>query len=202
MSARDLVTLGRPLGASLLFAGLVLVGLGAAAASWADLSAATEERDAKAELLARGVAVSRRVEAARAAPAADPFVAGDTSTLAAAAVDSDLRALAVASGLSLLSSRAEAKAEAAAGEAGAGAAGGAGLGTRIEDQAVVEGSNEALQALLVALETGLPTMLVDDLAVEPAATEAVAAGGDAQAPRLHASLTLSAYWRPGKPPAR
>lgn len=192
MTSRQLVTLGRPLGASLLLGALLLAALGAVGASWADLSSATEERDAKAELLARSVAASQRARAAPAVPAADPFVHADTATLAAAAVDSDLRTRAAAAGMSLLSSRADAKPD----EPGTS---GAGIGTRIEDQAVLEGQNGALQALLVAIETGTPAMLVDDVAVEPAEQDG-AALGDAQQPRLHVTLTLSAYWRPGQPP--
>ena len=94
-------------------------------------------------------------------------------------------------GLALLSSRADAKPEEA------GTAAGAGLGTRIEVQATVEGQNEALQRLLLALETGTPTVLVDALAVEPAQTDG-AGVGDPRSPKLRATLTLSAYWRPGR----
>ena len=182
------VTLGRPLGASLLMGGLACAALAAVAVSWADLSAATDERDAQADLLERSVAASRRAQVAPAASVADPFVPADTATLAAATVDSDLRALAAATGLSLLSSRADAKPE----EPGASDAG---IGTRVEDQAVMEGQNEALQALLVKLETGAPAVLIDGLAIEPAEVDGVAAG-DPQAPRLRISLTLSAYWHP------
>ena len=126
--------------------------------------------------------------------------AAAAATLAAAAVDADLRARASAAGLALPSSRAEAKPDDPGG-------GPSGPGVRIEDQAVVEGKNEALQALLIALETGLPTVLVDDLAIEPATVDGPAGGigalgDDPQAPRLHVSLTLSAYWRPGEAPHR
>ncbi len=117
---------------------------------------------------------------------------GDTATLAAAAVDSDLRARAAAAGLSLLSSRADAKPD----EPGAA---NPGIGTRIEDQAVVEGQNEALRALLVALETGR----ADGAGRRPrgrARRRRRAAPGDPQAPRLRMSLTLSAYWRSRRPP--
>lgn len=183
------ITLGPPLGASLLLGGFLLVALAAIAASWADLSATGDEHDAKAELLQRGVAASRRAQAAPGPSAADPFVRADTATLAAAAVDADLRSSAATAGLSLLSSRADAKPD----ELGAADAG---IGTRIEGQAVVEGRNEALQALLVKLETGTPTVLVDDLAIEPAEVDQ-ASLSDPQAPRLRMSLTLSAYWRSG-----
>ena len=191
MSRNISITLGRPLGASLLLGALLATGLVAVGAQWAELSAAVEERDAKADLLIRSVAASRR--AALQAPALaqpDPFVAADTATLAAARVDADLRALAGASGLSLRSSRAEAKPE----EAQAAASG---IGTRIEVQAAVEGSNEALGALLSRLETAAPTVLVDAIAIEAAEQEPGSMVG-AGAPRLRASLTLSAYWRPAR----
>ena len=192
MTANVSITLGRPLGATLLLGGLLLAASLAIGVAWADLSAAGDERDAKADLLERSVSASRR--AGLEAPSAvrsDPFVAADTATLAAAAVDADLRARALASGLALLSSRADAKPEDAASPAVAG------LGTRIEVQATVEGQNEALQGLLLALETGTPTVLVDNLALEPAQNDG-AAPGDPRAPRLRATLTLSAYWRPGR----
>ena len=192
MTPRNVViTVARPLGASLVLGALVLLALAAIGASWADLSSAGEERDAKADLLARSITASRRTRTAPAPPAADPFVTGDSATLAAAAVDSDLRSRAVAAGLSLQSNRADAKPEEPAGAAGSG------IGIRIEDQAVVEGRNEALQALLVGLETGTPVVLVDELAIEPAEADA-ATSGDPQSPRLRMSLTLSAFWRPDK----
>lgn len=181
------IELGRPLGASLLLLGLLCGGLGAVWASWADLSAAIDERDAKADLLQRSVAANRRAQLAPASPVADPFVSAETATLAAAAVDSDLRALASEAGLSLLSSRAEAKPDEPA-------AADAGIGTRIEEQAVMEGQNEALQALLVKLETGTPAVLVDNLAIEPADVDPATAG-DPQSPRLRLNVTFSAYWR-------
>ena len=191
MSREIGITLGRPLGAALLLGGLLATGLGAVAAQWAELSAAVEERDAKADLLVRGVAASRRATLlSPAAPSADPFVAADTATLAAAKVDADLRALAGASGLSLRSSRAEAKAEEPQAAEG-------GIGTRIEVQAAVEGSNAALGALLSRLETAVPTVLVDALTVEAAESDPGALA-DAGSPRLRATLTLSAYWRPNR----
>ena len=192
MTANFSITLGRPLGATLLLGGLLLAASLAVGAAWADLSAVGDERDAKADLLERSVAASRRPGLEPAAAArADPFVAADTATLAAAAVDADLRARTLAAGLALLSSRADARPEDAGGPAGAG------LGTRIEVQATVEGQNEALQGLLLALETGTPTVLVDALAVEPAQSDG-AGSGDARSPRLRATLTLAAYWRPGR----
>ncbi len=185
------ITLGRPLGATLLLAGLLLVGLLAIAATWAEVAAGVEERDTKADLLERSIAASRRAALQPAGAVADPFVAAATETLAAARVDADLRALALDSGLSLRSSRAEAKPDTPQAEAPASA----GIGTRIEVQAVVEGPNEALQVLLARLEGGDPVVLVDQLSVEPAEVEPGLVV-DARAPRLRASLTLTAFWRP------
>ena len=187
MPGRSIITLGRPLGASLLLAGLGIAALVAVGTSWADLSAVSGERDAKADLLERSVAASRRVSAVAAPVEADPFVAADTATLAAGEVDARLRALSLASGLSLRSSRAEAKPD----EPGTGA----GIGTRIEAQAVVEGANEGLQAFLVALETEMPVVLVDELAMEPADAEPSVLTAGAP-PRLRLTLTANSYWRP------
>lgn len=188
MTGRNLsITLGRPLGATLLFGGLSLVGLFAVGASWADLATATEERNAKADLLERSVAAGRRAAIRPAAAAVtDPFVVAETATLAAAGVDADVRALAQSCGLSLRSSRADAKPD----EPGTPSA----IGTRIEDQAIVEGQNDALQAMLVKLHAGMPVVIVDDLAIEPAEAEQTPLS-DPQAPRLRMSLTVSAYWR-------
>ena len=186
---RFAVTLGRPLGATLLFGLLLLVALSAVAVGWADLAAATAERDAKADLLAHAVAVGRRGAGAPEAAAPDPFVVAETQTLAAAQIEADVRALAVTAGLSLRASRAEVKPPetTAAPEAW----------TRLTVEASLEGQNDALQDFLAKLETGRPVAVVDSLAIEPAETEGAAT--DAQAPRLHASLTLTAFWRP---PAR
>lgn len=182
------ITLGRPLGAALLLGFLALIGVSAVAVGWADLTAATAERDANADLLARGVAASRRSGLLpAAAPATDPFVAAESATLAAARVDADLRALALAAGLSLRASRAEAKP--------AETAGAPDPWTRIEVQASVEGQNDALQAFLTKLEAGDPMVFIDGLTVEPAEAEP-AAVADPQAPRLHVTMTLAAFWRP------
>ncbi|MGI3899961.1 MAG: type II secretion system protein GspM [Janthinobacterium lividum] len=190
-SSRFAITLGRPLGASLLLGGLLIVGVAAVWASWADLSAAVAERDAKAELLDHSIAASRRAALQPGAtPLSDPFVVAQTATLAAAQVDADLREIANSSGMTLTSSRADAKPDdpGTAGEPN-------GLGTRIEDQATVEGQNDALQSFLIRLETGGPIVLVDALAVEPAEVNQTSLA-DPQAPRLRITLTISAYWRP------
>lgn len=176
-----LPTLGRPLASSLLLAALVAAAGFAAVAAWADLSTALEEREVGADLLSQTSAAGRRGGTPEAI-AAEPslFVEADSDTLAAAKVDATVRSLAVSVGDTVLSSRAEVKHEDGA------------PGDRIEVQAVIEGGNDAVQALLFQLEAGAPLVLVDAATIHP-----VEAGGDPQSPRLHATLTLSAYWRSG-----
>jgi len=177
------IVLGRPLAATLLLAGLLAASILGVGASSAGLSSATDEHDAKAELLAHSVAASRRARLTNGgSPEADPFMATETGTLGAARVDALIRTTAVEAGCALLSSRAEVKPD--EGD----------IAGRIEVQAVMEGQNEALQATLLRLETGAPTVLVDELSIEPAqAADGVVA--IAQAPRLRMSLTVSAFWR-------
>ena len=178
------ITLGRPLAASLLLAGMVIVAVAAVVVSWAGLSAAVDERDAKGDLLARSVAASRRLAVSPAGERrTDPFVEADSQTLAAARIDALIRSVAVDNNGAVLSSRSEAKPD------------DDGIGGHIEAQAVIEGQNEALQGILVKLEESDPVILVDALALEPAETSSDAAPGDPQAPRLRMTLTLGAYWK-------
>ena len=173
------IEVGRPLAASLILLGLLIVAGSAVAVAWTDLSTAVEERDATADMLARSVDAGRRAGlAAGSARPADPFVAAESETLAASAVETAVRSTVLDAGSSLLSSRAEVKPP--EGD----------IAGRIEAQAVIDGSNDALQAILLKLETGSPLMLVDDLSIVPADEP-----GDPQAPRLRMSVTLSAFWR-------
>ena len=178
------ITLGRPLAASLLLVGLVLLAVGGVAASWADLASAVDERDAQGELLARSVAASRRLALSPTAEhRTDPFVEADSQTLAAAQIDALIRSVADDNNGAVLSSRSEAKPDEA------------GIGGRIEAQAVIEGQNEALQSVLLKLEGGDPVILVDALSLEPAEVPAEGTPVDPQAPRLRMTLTLGAYWK-------
>ncbi len=181
------LTLGRPLAAALLLGSLLTVAVAAVAASWADLASASDERDAMADLLARGVAASKRAALTPAdAATADPFVEASSETLGAARVDALVRATAVEAGCAVLSSKAEVKPDES------------GIAGRIEVQSVVEGKNDALQATLLRLETGAPTLLVDALTIEPVEAS-TALPGDLQEPRLRMQLTLAAYWKPAQP---
>ena len=178
------ITLERPLAASLLLTGMVILAVAGVVVSGAGLSAAVDERDAKADLLARSVAASRRLALSPAAERqTDPFVEADSQTLAAAQIDALIRSVAGDNSGSVLSSRSEAKPD------------DDGIGGHIEAQAVIEGQNEALQGILLKLEKSDPVVLVDALALEPADSPSDAAPGDPQAPRLRMTLTLGAYWK-------
>jgi general secretion pathway protein M len=66
---------------------------------------------------------------------------------------------------------------------------------RLSAQLTFDASTEALQRLLFELETGLPFLFVDALAVQPAtAVEAGARTGD----RLRVTLMVSSYWKSGE----
>ena len=177
------ITLGRPLAASLLLTGIVILAVAALVVSWAGLASAVDERDAQGELMTRSVAASRRLALSPAAEQTDPFVEADSQTLAAARIDALIRSVADDKGGAVLSSRSEAKPDED------------GIGGHIEAQAVVEGQNEALQSILVKLEGSDPIILVDALTLEPAEVASDAAPGDPQAPRLRMTLTLGAYWK-------
>ena len=185
------IALSRPLGASLLLAGVLLLSGLAVATMLANLGAATDELDAKSTFVTRSLANRSVGSKAAGKPAedADLAVVAESGTLAAARVDALVRATVVEAGGTVLSSRAEAKQD---------EAGKAGTAERIEVQAVIQGQIEALQAGLYRLESGTPMILVDNLSVHP-----VEVSDDPeqrpQAPLLTATLTLSAYWDHPKP---
>ena len=173
------IEVGRSLAASLILIGLLIAAGTAVAMAWTDYATALDERDATADLLARSVDAGRR-NGVSGGPRRqiDPFIAAETETLAAAAVESVVRSVVAEAGSSLLSSRAEVKpAE-------------SDIAGRIEAQAIVDGSNDALQAVLMKLEAGPPLMLVEQLSIVPADEP-----GNPQAPQLRMTVTLSAYWR-------
>jgi general secretion pathway protein M len=67
---------------------------------------------------------------------------------------------------------------------------------RLSAQLVFDVSITALQRLLFGLETGLPFVFVDSLAVQPA----VAMPGDARVgDKLHVTLIVTSYWKAGSP---
>ncbi len=176
------VELGRPLGATLLLGALLILGGLALAGGWADLSSAEAERDAKADFVSRSVQTVRTDGKAVQVEPSQLHVVADSETLAAAQIDALLRMMVAEAGGSVLSSRAEAKHDEP------------GQDGRIEVQAVVEATNDALQLLLFRIENGRPAMMVEDLAIQPAASGGAEAVENAS-PRLHATVTLSAFWQ-------
>lgn len=172
------IEIPRPVAAVLILLSGVLLGGTVLVWTMTDLWTATAERDAQAEIVGRSLA-QRSVRAPTNADAPASLTIGASSpTLAAARLDDVLRAVAAQVGGAVLSSRAEA------------AARDSGPPNHLTAQAVIDGRIEALQALLHRFETGSPMVVVDGLTLEPAPTSV----GDAQAPLLRATLTLSAYW--------
>ena len=176
--------IGRPVAAAIiLFALLCVAGLTLVMA-WADLSSAEEELQAKTDFTARGVRTVQRGSGQGAeAPPARLHVEADSETLAAAQIDALVRSTSAEAGGSVLSSRADAKHDEA------------GIAGRVEIVVEIEAPNEILQDILFRLETGAPLLLVDSLSIQPAASREAAAD---DAPRLHADVTLSAYWNDPK----
>jgi general secretion pathway protein M len=66
---------------------------------------------------------------------------------------------------------------------------------RLGAQLAFDASQAALQRFLFDLETGLPFVFVDSLAVQPAAAAQGARAGD----RLRVTLYVSSYWKAGEP---
>lgn len=173
---------GRPAGALVVL--LVLAGIATTAVVIVSdrLASDSLERDAKADLADQlAHTAPDRLTAAATADLRDPFVAAATETLAAAEVDRLVRATVLKAPAAVLSSRAAVDRE---GDAPV---------RRIAVEAVIEGRIEAVQRVLFNLETGTPLILVDDLSVQP--TETASKGAQPAAPVLHATMTLSAYWR-------
>lgn len=166
----------------LLASVLVLAGL-LLAAALADLSSAIAERDAKAEFAIRSLPASRSGQAGDTGKteAANLALAAESETLAAADLDTLVRSTFVDAGSAVMSSRTEAKHE------------DAGIAGKIEAQVVVEGPIEALQQALVRLENGTPLVLIDEISMQPVEASGMP-GSEPQAPILHATLTLTAYW--------
>lgn len=168
-----------------LFVALVVVTAGALLWAWQVYEVQQAEISAKAELLdslkrhtpqrlgqARPGDIDRR----------DPYLAGESETIAAANMQRRIRGLVETAGGQVFSSQLLMKSE------------GDTADRRIELQLVFEGRMEAVQAALFEIETGAPFGFVDELAMAPARSEQV--GDPAEAGRvLRTTLTVSAYWR-------
>lgn len=132
-----------------------------------------------AERLAAELPQLRAAARARTAPAG-PGLAGATDSLAEADLQTRLRSLAEAAGLVVTS--AESQLAAGPGRPAGSVAVAVGL----------SGPLSALQRYLHRIETGSPAMVVDRLAIEPAATDAAAPGPAA----LRIALTVRAQRSP------
>jgi hypothetical protein len=173
--------IGRPANASLVYGGVWFVFL---VAIWMMLdarSALQEGLKAKRDLLA--VLETRSAMIGRIPPGAtgeNLFVAASSETLAAAGLDEFLRQIARGEDDTVLSSHAEAEHS------------DQDENHKIVLKAVVEGKIESIQSLLFRLESGSPTIFVDDVRIEPKGETAPTAANTA--PTLRTTLALSAYW--------
>lgn len=111
----------------------------------------------------------------------DPYLAGESETIAAAAMQQRVRGLIETAGGQVFSAQLLLKTEGDAPD------------RRIELQVVFEGGIETIQRALFEIETGAPFGFVDELAVQPARTEAEKP--DEIGRMLRATLTVSSYWR-------
>ncbi len=177
------IQIERPLAASIVLAGLLVLAGFSVAAALADLSAALAERDVKADFVMQSLRASqiRSGEPPAEEAAANLAIVAESETLAAAELDTLLRSRFADSGSAVTSSQTEAKHEET------------GPPGHLEARAVAEGTMEAIQKALFGLESGTPLVQVDEISLEPVER---LAGTDAapQQPTLRATLTLSAYW--------
>jgi general secretion pathway protein M len=180
-------SIDRRVAAVLALLGCLLLASFATVAAINALNTALLERDAKADLaeqLRRTTPDSRRASPDGQADLQIPFVEAETETLAAAQIDSLVRAAVLRADGTVLSSRAEVKHEESE------------RTRRIEVDLVVQGHIGAMQRMLFALETGAPFVFVDALSIQPVEGAVdKRRPGTAMAPVLQAALTLSAYWR-------
>ena len=181
---RDL-EVGRPVGAVLALAA-VLTGL--LVTYWlagSSLSALQSNYNARQDLL--DTMSKRRISAGIAlhhagAGHADPFLSAPTETLAASALDDDIRTLANDSNGTVISSHPVIDRDSQS------------PGNRIEIKAVIDGKIDALQALLFRLETGTPLVFVDELSLE-VRSDSIDGGGAGTNPDIHMAATFVAYWK-------
>ena len=187
------VELGRPFGAVLVLS-VFLIGL--LTAYWlaaSSLSALQLNYSARQDLL--DVLHRRSRNAAGAMMHArdgtqDPFLTAATETLAAATLDDKIRRITTDVNGAVASSHPEVDHDSQS------------AGNRIEIKAVIDGKIDALQALLFRLETGAPTVFVEELSLETKNddTESSTPAAD---PAVHMAATFVAYWHPpARPEAR
>jgi general secretion pathway protein M len=176
--------IGRPIGAVLVLAA-VLIGL--LVTYWlagSSLSALQSNYNARQDLVdtLRKRRISTGIALHRAgAGHADPFLSAPTETLAASALDDNIRRIANASNGTVVSSHPVVDHDSQS------------PGNRIEIKAVIDGKIDALQALLFQLETGTPLVFVDELSLE-VRNDSID-GGAGTNPDVHMAATFVAYWK-------
>jgi general secretion pathway protein M len=177
--------IGRTVGAVLVLAA-VLIGL--LVTYWlagSSLSALQSNYNARQDLvdtlrkrrISTGIALHRT-----GAAHADPFLSAPTETLAASALDDNIRRIANASNGTVVSSHPVVDHDSES------------PGNKIEIKAVIDGKIDALQTLLFQLETGTPLVFVDELSLE-VRSDSIDGGGAGTNPDVHMAATFVAYWK-------
>jgi hypothetical protein len=164
---------------------LATIGLAAGAGLWAQESVAvlTEERDARVallETLKRNT--PQRIAAGEAVDRRDPYLPGETETIAAAGMQRRVRALIEEAGGQVFSAQLLLKSEGDDPE------------RKIELQVVFEAGIGTIQKALWQIETEAPFGFVDELTIQPARNEAVDATQDTGR-LLRTTLTVTGHWR-------
>lgn len=177
--------IGRPVGAVLVLAAVLmglLVTYWLAATSLCALQSNYNARQYLLDSLRK-----RRISAGIAlhhvgASHADPFLSAPTETLAASALDDDIRRITNASNGTVVSSHPVVDHDSQS------------PGNRIEIKAVIDGKIDALQALLFRLETGTPLVFVEELSLE-VRSDSVDGSSAGTNPDVHMAATFVAYWK-------
>jgi general secretion pathway protein M len=182
---RSDLEIGRPVGAVLVLAA-ALIGL--LVTYWlaaTSLSALQSNYNARQDLL--DTLRKRRISAGIAlhhagAGHADPFLSAPTETLAASALDNNIRRIVNDANGMVVSSHPVVDHDSQS------------PGNRIEIKAVIDGKIDALQDLLFRLETGTPMVFVDELSLE-VRSDSIDGSGAGTNPDVHMAATFVAYWK-------
>ncbi|MEJ1159971.1 type II secretion system protein GspM [Prosthecomicrobium sp. N25] len=165
-----------------IFAGLVLLFLVVAVSSFQSVAALMEERDARLGLLdTLKRQTPLRAGAGDPADQRDPFLPGESETIAAAGMQQRVRGLIEAAGGQVFSAQILFRSEEGDPD------------RRVELQVVFEAGIEAVQKALYRIETEAPFGFVDELSIQPARTD-----GEAEADPgrlLRTTVTVTSHWR-------
>jgi general secretion pathway protein M len=183
-------TLSRPQSLALaVHAAGLIAALAVTWLAFADIAAGRQTlrlaRETLAQLNARAMAVGGPASGATDG-LKDPFLGGDTVTVAGANLQERVVAAIRRAGGAVTSSQVDLSDPKATPQ-------------RIALSAASELEQSALQGLLYDLEAGAPYLYLDQISVQSARENFGAAAGTADATRLRISLSVSAYWRGGKP---